>query len=214
MFSREELRINGRLPAAFWVGVSLKLGLVLLLMLPLFQPGLEQYEGKGMSWRILVFPLAGLIVPVLWYLTGARAPYPYFADNLLVLPPLTDVLWNTLDAYERIWWWDDANHLVNAMVFAAVIGLWAGRYALGPVVRFGLALGLSMTLQVLWEIGEYWVLIADLSSSVQGYEDTVGDLAFGLFGAASGAAFALLAVGSAEQVGEEAEPARAFATRD
>jgi hypothetical protein len=152
------LRVDGRLPAAFWLGVALKLGLVLLLL----------------------------------------------------LPPLTDVAWNTLDAYDRIWWWDDANHLVNAMVFAAVIGLWAGRYPLGQAVRFTLALGLSMTLQVAWEIGEYRVLIAGLSASVQGYEDTIGDRP--LRSRRLGAVFALLAVGS--ETVEDAEPEPVLASRD
>jgi hypothetical protein len=36
--------------------MSLKAGLVALLALPLLQPDLAQYEGKGMSWRVLVFP--------------------------------------------------------------------------------------------------------------------------------------------------------------
>lgn len=212
MLPREELRVDGRLPGALWLGAGLKLALLLLLLLPLLQPSLDQYEGKGMGWRVLVYLLVGAIVPALWYATGSRAPYPYLADNLLILPPLTDVAWNTLDAYDRVWWWDDANHLVNAMVFAAVIGLWAGRYPLEAAARFGLALGLSMTLQVLWEIGEYWVLIADLSSSVQGYEDTIGDLAFGLVGSALGAVFAVLTVGS--EAIEEAETEAVLASRD
>lgn len=209
----DELRVDGRLPAAFWVGAALKLSLVLLLLLPLLQPDLEQYAGKGMSWRVLVFPLAGLIVPVLWQVTGARPPYPYMADNLLVLPALTDVLWNTLDAYDRVWWWDDANHLVNAMIFAAVIGLWAGRYPLGVGARLGLALGLAMTLQVMWELGEYWFFVAELSTSVQGYEDTVSDLAFGLVGSMLGAAFAVFAVSSPEPM-KEHKPEPALASRD
>ena len=53
-------------PAAYWTGVVLKTGLVLLLLLPLLEPDLEQYAGKGMNWRILVFPIAALVIPVLW----------------------------------------------------------------------------------------------------------------------------------------------------
>ncbi|HLE99954.1 MAG TPA: hypothetical protein VI540_08660 [Gaiellaceae bacterium] len=208
MRSLEGLRVDGRLPAAFWAGVLLKAGLLVLLLLPLVQPDLEQYEGKGMSWRILVFPLAGVVIPTLWHLSGSRPPYPYLADNLLVLPALTDVLWNTLDAYDRVWWWDDANHLLNAMIFAAVAGLWASRYPLGPFVRFCLSLGLVMTLCVLWEIGEYWVVIADLSTSLTGYEDTIRDLAFGAVGTIAGATFALVVARGPE---EEAEPAPAYA---
>lgn len=207
----EELRVDGRLPASFWFSAGLKVSLLGLLLLPVLFSELEQYEGKGMSWRILVFPLAGVIVPVLWYATGRQRPYPYLADNLLVLPALTDVLWNTLDAYDRVWWWDDVNHLVNSMVFAAVIGLWAGRYALGSAVRFSLALGLGMTLQVLWEIGEYMVFVANLSAVDNAYEDTIGDLALDLVGSVLGAAFALFAIRTAEEEARETEPATALA---
>src|SRR5215208_7204169 len=150
----------GGRPTAFWVGLVLKSSLLFLLLLPLLQPDLEQYAGKGMSWRVLIFPLACFVVPLLWRMTGARAPYPYLADNLLVVPALTDVLWNTLDTYDQIWWWDSVNHLVNSMIFAAFIGLWASRYPYGAAVRVGLALGLGMTLQVLWEIGEYTTFLA------------------------------------------------------
>lgn len=205
--------MGGRLPAAFWVGVGLKTLLVVLLLLPLFLPDLEQYDGKGMSWRILVFPLAGVIVPLLWYATGQRRPYPYLADNLLVLPAITDVLWNTLDAYDRVWWWDDVNHLVNSMVFAAVIGLWAGRYPLGSAVRFSLALGLGMTLQVLWEIGEYTVFVANAATIVNAYDDTIGDLTLDLLGSLLGAAFALFAIQTLEQEAREREAATALAGR-
>lgn len=209
----EELRVGGRLPAALWVGAGLKAGLVGLLLLPLFFPDLEQYEGKGMSWRILVFPLAGLIVPALWRLTGSRQPYPHLADNLLVLPPLTDVVWNTLDAYDRVWWWDDVNHLVNSMLFAAVIGLWAGRYPLSPAVRSGLALGLGMTLQVLWELGEYAVFVANAAEVANAYQDTIGDLALDLVGSLLGAAFAVFAIQVGAEEAREAEAAAAFAGR-
>ena len=105
------------------------------------------------------------------------------------------------------------NHLVNSMVFAAVIGLWAGRYPLGSVVRFSLALGLGITLQVLWEIGEYTVFVADLSAAANAYDDTIGDLALDLVGSLLGAAFALFAIQTLEQEAREREPATALAGR-
>jgi hypothetical protein len=210
MPSLEALRVDGRLPAAFWVGAGLKALLVALLLLPLLLPDLEQYDGKGMSWRILVYPLAGVFVPALWYATGQRPPYPYLADNLLVLPAITDVIWNTLDAYSRVWWWDDVNHLVNAMVFAAVIGLLAGRNPLSSFVRFSLALGLGMTLLVLWEIGEYAVLSTELSEIETAYADTIGDLAAGFLGSVLGAAFALFAIRTLDEEARQREPASAL----
>jgi len=185
-------------PTAFWVGCTLKLGLLGLLLLPLLKPGLEQYEGKGMSWRVIVFPLACLVVPLLWRATGSRTPYPYLADNLVVVVPLTDLLWNTLDTYDRVWGWDKVNHLGNSIILAAVIGLWASRYPLGPVNRFALALGLGMTLQVLWEIAEYTSFAAGWSDP-QTWEDTIGDLAFDLVGSLVGAGFALLSAAAAHE---------------
>lgn len=202
--------MDGRLPASFWVGAGLKALLVALLLLPLLLPDLEQYDGKGMSWRILVYPLAGVVIPVLWYATDRRPPYPYLADSLLVLPAVADVIWNTLDAYDRVWWWDDVNHLVNAMAFAAVIGLLAGRYQLSSFVRFSLALGLGMTLLVLWEIGEYMVLSAELPEIETAYADTIGDLGAGLVGSVLGAAFALFAIGTLDEEARKREPATAF----
>ena len=210
MSSLETLRVDGHLPAAFWIGAALKALLVARLLLPLLLPDLEQYDGKGMSWRILVYPLAGVVVPALWYATGQRPPYPYLADSLLVLPAIADVIWNTLDAYDRVWWWDDVNHLVNAMAFAAVIGLWAGRYPLSSFVRFSLALGLGMTLLVLWEIGEYMVLSADLPEVDAAYADTIGDLAAGLAGSVFGATFALFAIRSFDEEARQREPATAL----
>jgi hypothetical protein len=198
-------------PTAFWVGRVLKVSLFGLLLLPLLKPDLEQYEGKGMSWRILVYPLACFVVPVLWRTTGSRAPYPYLADNLLVLMPLTDVLWNTLDAYDRVWAWDKANHFANSILVAAVVGLLASRYRLRKVSRFALAFGLGMTLQVLWEVAEY-TSFAFGWSEAQGWGDTIGDLAFDLVGSLVGAGFALLAA-SAGVESLEAETAVAYAGR-
>ena len=193
------------------MGWILKISLLGLLLLPLLKPDLEQYEGKGMSWRILVFPLACVVVPLLWRATGSRGPYPYLAEILLVLLPLTDVLWNTLDTYDRVWGWDKVNHLGNSIIVAAVVGLWASRYPLGPVNRFALALGLGMTLQVLWELAEYASFTAG-GSEAQTWGDTVGDLAFDLVGSFVGAGFALLAT-AAEDESLEAEAAVAYASR-
>jgi hypothetical protein len=212
MDRRSGLEVDGRLPRAFWIVVGLKVLLVLLLMLPLFLPDLEQYDGKGMSWRLLVYPLAGIIIPLLWRLTGSRPPYPYLADGLVILPAISDVIWNTLDAYDRVDRWDDANHLVNAMIFSAVIGLWAARYPLGATVRYLLALGVGMTLQALWEIGEYMVFVANAKDDPGVYQDTIGDLALDLVGSLAGAAFAIWAATSEDRA-MDLEPAPGFFDR-
>jgi hypothetical protein len=171
-------------PPAFWANIGLKSTLGVLLLLPLANPGWQQYEDKGMLWRIAVFPLAGLIIPVAWRLTGRRPPYPYLADALLVSVPLTDVVWNTFDAYDRIWWWDDLTHLLNSVVIASVIGLWLRRYELGPVVRFFLILGVGTTLGVVWELAEFPTFLNGSDELATAYEDTLGDLTLAFIGSA------------------------------
>jgi hypothetical protein len=201
-------------PPASWAGIGLKSALGLLLLVPLINPRWQQYEDKGMLWRIVVFPLAGLILPVVWRLTGRRRPYPYLADALLVSVPLTDVLWNTFDAYDRVWWWDDLTHLLNSFVVAFVIGLWLRRYDLGPVVRFSLVVGGVMTLAVAWELAEYPTFLNGSDELATAYEDTLGDLAFAFIGSALAAVLATRQPASRQvDVSDESESALALAGR-
>jgi hypothetical protein len=182
-----EQAVIGRSPA-LWSLVAVKAALVAALLLPALNPGWQQYEAKGMHWRVLVFPLVGLLFPVLWRMTAKRTPYPYLADGLVVLVPLADVLWNTLDAYDRVWWWDDLNHLVNSIVIATAIGLWLRRFAFDSVTGFSLVFGIGMALAVGWELAEYasW---ATGASEPQTYGDTIGDLTLAVVGTALAAAF-------------------------
>ena len=95
-----------------WCNVGLKAIFVGLLAFGAFS-GLDQFDGKAFGWRLILYPVAALIVPVAWRLRGSPQPYPYAADMLLVAPFLVDVAGNVLDLYDSIAWWDDVNHLVN-----------------------------------------------------------------------------------------------------
>ena len=89
--------------------------------------GLQQFEGKAFVRRLATYPVAALVVPLVWTLRRRRPSYPYAADVLLTLPFLIDTAGNALDLYDMIEWWDDANHLVNRAL------LWCGRRGLsGP----------------------------------------------------------------------------------
>jgi len=194
---------------AFWSLVGLKGALVALLLLPATNPNWQQYEDKAMQWRILVFPLAGLVIPVLWRIAGNGHPYPHLADGLLVAAPLTDVLWNTFDAYDQVWWWDKLVHLVNSVLIAYAIALWLRRYALGSIVPFLLVLGMGMTFAVGWELAEYSAGAAGYAE-LQTYGDTLGDLSFALLGSAAAAALAAHQP-SAERGPDAGAPAPALA---
>ena|SRR5215211_2066775 len=79
-----------RLPLALWVDLAVKVALVGLLLLGVAGPDLPQFEAKAMTGRALAYPLAAVLVPVVWWLLsrrrGRRLPYPYALDVLPVLP--------------------------------------------------------------------------------------------------------------------------------
>jgi hypothetical protein len=182
------LHTESRHPPAFWYVVGLKAALVALLLLPLTNPGWQQHDDKGMHWRMLAFPVVALVVPVLWRLAARPFPYPYLIDALVVCVPLSDVVWNTFDAYDRVWWWDDVVHLANAVVIASVSGLGLRRYAVEPVIRFLLVIGLGMTLAVGWELAEYPTFVQDSPELATAYRDTLSDLGLALIGSTLAAA--------------------------
>jgi hypothetical protein len=180
--------VNAR-PRLFWLDAAVKAALVGLLLIGAFS-GLERFEGKAMTARLLTYPIAALIVPAGWWLASRRPgradedrrDYPYAIDILLVLPFLIDVVGNALDLYDSISWWDDANHLVNWGILVSAFGQFLVRLSLQRAVVFGLAVGFGAVTAVLWEFGEYYTFIRNSPELRTAYTDTLGDLALGLTG--------------------------------
>lgn len=162
--------------------LAVKAALVALLLFGAFS-GLERFEGKAMAGRALVYPLAALVVPAVWWLWFRRTRYPYALDVLVVAPFLIDTAGNALDLYDTVTWWDDANHLVNWFLLVLGFGQVLLRTRLAPAVVFGLAVGFGATTHILWEIGEYLAFIRDNPDEFRtAYTDTIGDLALSLAG--------------------------------
>ncbi len=182
-----------RNPIAFWLDVAVKAALVgVLLFAVAVRPDLPQFEGKAMSGRAAVYPIATLIVPVAWWIVrrrrGRDVAYPYAADILLVLPFLIDTLGNALDLYDSIGWWDDANHFVNWGLLSAAWGQFLLRLPLARLTTWGLVVGFGGVTAILWEFGEYFAFIRDSPELATAYTDTLGDMALGLAGATVAAA--------------------------
>ena len=172
---------RGKYPAAFWLNLVLKVVLVSLLAFGAFS-GLQQFEGKAFLWRLLTYPVAALTVPLAWAVFARRSSYPYPVDILLTLPFLVDTAGNSLDLYDTIWWWDDANHLVNWALLSGSIGALAWRNRVNPWETLAYVIGFGAVTAILWEIAEYLAFIRNSPELATAYVDTLGDLSLGLTG--------------------------------
>jgi hypothetical protein len=167
------------------------------LLVATLAPDLPQFRGKGFTARLVAYPALMLAVPVGWWLRERRAgragPLPWAAYALVMAPFLVDVTGNTLDLYDTVAWWDDANHLVNWALLCGGLGLLlrtAGA-ASGAVLGW-LVAGLGALLAIGWEVAEWYAFIRHGTELATAYSDTLGDQVLGSLGAA--AAGALLAL--------------------
>ncbi len=170
-----------KLSPEFWVNFGVKAVLIGLLAIGAFS-GLQQFEGKAFLWRLAIYPIAALIIPVIWTMLGRRPAYPYAADVLLTLPFLIDTAGNALDFYDTIGWWDDANHFVNWMLLSGAVGVLAWRNRIGRWESVAFVVGFGAVSAILWEVAEYYAFIRHSSELATAYYDTLGDLALGLTG--------------------------------
>lgn len=165
------------------VDVALKVALVALLLLAVLAPDLPQFAGKAMAGRALTYPLATVVVPVIWWIWLRQYPYPFLVDILVVLPFFIDIAGNALDLYDSIEWWDDLNHLVNWAILTAGACVALSYLPLGRLNRFALGVGFGAFTAIIWELAEYVTFIRDSPELATAYTDTLGDLALGTLGA-------------------------------
>jgi hypothetical protein len=168
---------------AFWIDVAIKAALAAILLLALIKPDLDQFEGKGMGYRIVIYPIAAALVPIVWWIVrrrlGRPIEYPYAIDILFTLPFFVDTAGNALDLYDSISWWDDANHLVNWFFLVAAFGQLLVRLPVNRLEAFWLAAGFGAITAILWEFAEYFAFIRNSDEIDTAYTDTLGDLALG-----------------------------------
>ncbi|WP_235503594.1 hypothetical protein [Aeromicrobium sp. Root344] len=163
--------------------------------------GLDQFDGKGFGYRLLAYPLLMVIVPAVWIwrrqkslipesrslsLSKGRSPedIPWGAFALIMAPFLVDVSGNTVDLYDSVDWWDNANHFFNWMLLLWGCGLLLRLVWTGPA--WGLILtitGLGAILAVGWELGEWYTFIRRGTELDGAYEDTLSDELLGTLGA-------------------------------
>ncbi len=124
------------------VTIVLFVATVVQLVVATFVDGLPQFEGKGFGARLVAYPLLMLLVPAVWVWqrrrSGSDKPLPWDGFALLMAPFFIDVTGNTLDLYDTLAWWDDANHLVNWFLLSAGIGVLLLRADIRPAWSLGL----------------------------------------------------------------------------
>ncbi|MEO8105876.1 MAG: hypothetical protein ABI720_01035 [Actinomycetes bacterium] len=153
-----------------------------------FVPGLDQFEGKAFGARLIAYPLMMLIVPgIYWWWAKRQSPRPltpWAAYAFVWAPFLIDVTGNTLDLYDAVVWWDDANHFVNWFLLAAGAGLILSRTTELPPWALGwLTVGIGAILAITWELGEWYAFIRHGTELATAYEDTLFDEVLGTMGA-------------------------------
>jgi hypothetical protein len=190
-------------PKALWVTAAILTATVGQLLVATFATGLPQFAGKGFGARLVAYPLLMLLVPTVWAVTqrvrrdhrATGAPWSGFA--LIMAPFLIDVTGNTLDLYDSVPWWDDANHLVNWFLLCSGAGVLMLRSRITPRWALGvLVAGVGALLAIAWELGEWYTFIRHGTELATAYEDTLGDQALGTLG---GALAGVLVVGLARR---------------
>ena len=161
-----------------------------LLVATFFASSFEQFEGKAFGARLIAYPAMMLLVPAVWvYLRrrrGGTEPLPWLGFTLIMLPFLVDVTGNTLNLYDSVDWWDDANHFANWLLLCGGIGVLLLRSSIRPAWALGLLVfGLGAALAIGWELGEWYTFIRHGTELDTAYTDTLGDEALGSLGAAA-----------------------------
>lgn len=152
-----------------------------------FSTGLPQFEGKAFGSRLVFYPVMMLLPVVVWWAVGKRkenaSPLPWAAFAFISAPFFVDVTGNTLNLYDTVWWWDDANHFFNWLLLCSGVGLMLLRTSVQQ--RWAIIVmvtGIGALLAIGWELAEWYTFIRHGKEIGTAYQDTLGDEALGSLG--------------------------------
>ncbi len=150
---------------------------------------LDQFAGKAFGTRLVAYPAMMLALPVCWWLANRRRPrgwlVPWDAAALVMWGFFVDVTGNSLDLYDTIDWWDDANHFANWLTLALGVGICLAHARVRPRWMLAVAtVGAGAALAIAWELGEWYTFIRHGTELDTAYQDTLGDELLGTLGAA------------------------------
>jgi hypothetical protein len=173
---------------SWFVAMAIFAATVLQLAVATFISGVPQFEGKAFGSRLVAYPVMMLAVPVVWALLRRKsdriAPIDWGAVAFIMAPFLVDMTGNSANFYDSIYWWDDANHLVNWFFLCMGAGLILRHVRdLRPWELTFMITGFGAFMAILWELAEWYTFIRNGTELETAYEDTLGDMALGTLGA-------------------------------
>ena len=171
--------------------VGAKVLLAVLLLTGALFPSVGGFAGKGYAFRLPLFLLPAVLVPVLWRWRSVRSPYPFALDVALTVPFLLDTLGNAIGGFDRWDNFDKVLHFANWVVLAWGITRHLARPTRDRVLLWIAGSGVGAMAAIGWEIAEYAVMKSGVGGLHLTYPDTLADLACGTTGAMLGAWWAV-----------------------
>jgi hypothetical protein len=172
--------------------IASKALLALLLLVGALFPNVGGFAGKGMAYRLPLFMLPALAVP-LWWRRDRGRPYPFALDLALTVPFLLDTAANAFGVYDHWTHTDDVLHVVNWVVL--LWGVTTHFVAMTPSsprwLLWTAGFGLGAVVSVAWEVAEYAVMRAGVGGLTLTYADTLSDLVLSTLGGGLGAWLAI-----------------------
>jgi hypothetical protein len=169
--------------------VAVKVLLIGLMVIGAVFPKVGGFAGKGMGYRLPVYVVPSLVVPVRW-LRGKA--WSVGLDIALTVPFLLDTLGNLFGWFDAWSSFDNVLHFVNwfVLVWGITTALDSGRHNARNLVWIA-GTGIGAIAAIGWEIAEYRIMVAGVGNLHLTYADTLGDLAAGTAGGALGALLAV-----------------------
>lgn len=171
------------------INIGLKVLLLGLVIHASLNLGMEQFQNKGMPYRLIAYPIGIFGVYILEKLKVIKSKkYPYFEDLMVSFIITSDMLGNSLGLYGNVEWWDDFMHLMNSGLISVLIMYYLiHKQKIGAKSAIIYTISLTAWVQVLWEIAEYATFVTtNTCEYATAYRDTIGDLLFGQIGAVIG----------------------------
>jgi len=160
---------------------------IALILLAVIEPDLPQFQGKAMGARLILYPLATLVVPIIWLIVSRRSPYPHLIDILVVLPFVLDTAGNALNFYNTTPSFDRFAHWISWVLLTTAFGSSVSATRITRINVFALTIGFGITTIVLWEIAEFILMLMGSSGLQLTYNDTMDDLILSTLGSFVGA---------------------------